>query len=115
MAQRTRNPEAGFTLVELLVVIAIMVLLTGVVVFAVGGITDRGESAACEASSGSVRTAAQTFLAAEGDPAPNLAALIQHEYLIVDDDVSVSGNVITTEGGTITYQPSTAAVSNTCA
>ena len=40
----------AFTLVELLVVIAVLAILTAVAVFAVGGITDRGEEAACDAS-----------------------------------------------------------------
>lgn len=36
--------QEGFTLVELLVVMAILAILAAIVVFAVGGITDRGKT-----------------------------------------------------------------------
>ena len=45
--ERARE-EAGFTLIELLIVIVILGILAGVVVFSVGGITDRGNVAACK-------------------------------------------------------------------
>ncbi|MFN0025775.1 MAG: type II secretion system protein [Acidimicrobiales bacterium] len=45
-----RGQDEGFTLIELLVVIVILGVLAAVVVFSVGGITGRGESAACLSS-----------------------------------------------------------------
>ena len=42
-------PQKGFTLVELLVVIVILGILAAVVVFAVGGSTDKAQTSACKA------------------------------------------------------------------
>jgi prepilin-type N-terminal cleavage/methylation domain-containing protein len=55
--------ERGFTLVELLVVIVILGILAAVVVFAVGGITGKGNSSACKIEVRTVNTATQAFLA----------------------------------------------------
>ena len=69
--------ERGFTLIELLVVIAILGILAAVVVFAVGGITDRGATSACEAEVATVSTAIEAYFAQnEAYPAgPTLADL----------------------------------------
>ena len=53
----------GFTLIELLVVIVILGILAAVVVFAVGGITDKGQGAACQTEAKTVRTAAEAYAA----------------------------------------------------
>ncbi len=58
--------EQGFTLIELLVVIAILGILAGVVVFAVGGITDRGKTSACMTEVRTVRTALEATYAKTG-------------------------------------------------
>lgn len=57
-----RNDE-GFTLIELLVVIVILGILAAVVVFAVGGITDKGEDAAKDTDLKTVQTAEEAFYA----------------------------------------------------
>jgi prepilin-type N-terminal cleavage/methylation domain-containing protein len=59
--------EQGFTLIELLVVIAILGVLAGVVVFAVGGITDRGKNSACLTEVRTIRTAIEAYYAKTGD------------------------------------------------
>jgi len=43
-----RKNQSGFTLIELLIVIVILGVLSGIVVFAVGAITDTGKTAACK-------------------------------------------------------------------
>jgi prepilin-type N-terminal cleavage/methylation domain-containing protein len=62
----TRNRHNGFTLVELLVVISVLGVLAAVVVFAVGGVTDRGESASCAADARVLRTAEESHFAKTG-------------------------------------------------
>jgi general secretion pathway protein G len=58
--------EQGFTLIELLVVIAILGILAGVVVFAVGGITNRGKNSACVTEVRTIRTALEATYAKTG-------------------------------------------------
>ncbi|MCU1468305.1 MAG: hypothetical protein JWM72_4233 [Actinomycetia bacterium] len=55
--------ERGFTLVELLVVIVILGILAAVVVFAVGGITNKGKTSACTIEVRTINTALQAFYA----------------------------------------------------
>ncbi len=108
-AKRAGGRQGGFTLIELLVVIAILGILAAIVVFSVGGITDRGEESACEATSKTIATASEAYRAVEDGAAPNLQALSGFAK-----DLPASGNTITTDGGTITYA-STGDVTDTCA
>ncbi|GAA1589323.1 type II secretion system protein [Kribbella karoonensis] len=58
-----RRNQAGFTLIELLIVIVILGVLSGIVVFAVKGITDRGDAAACKAEVKTIAVAEEAFYA----------------------------------------------------
>ena len=53
--------DKGFTLVELLIVIVILGILATVTVFAVRGITSRGEASACAAEKKTLETAIETW------------------------------------------------------
>jgi prepilin-type N-terminal cleavage/methylation domain-containing protein len=69
--QRTRaRNQSGFTLIELLVVIVILGVLSGVVVFAVSGIQDRGNAAACKTDKKSVEVAVEAYYAKNGTYPP---------------------------------------------
>ena len=58
--------DDGFTLIELLIVIVILGILAGIVVFAVGGITDRGQASACKADKKTLETAEEANFAKNG-------------------------------------------------
>jgi prepilin-type N-terminal cleavage/methylation domain-containing protein len=59
---RRRRGEGGFTLIELLVVIAILAILAFIVIFNVTGVTNRGNSAACQTDVKTAQTAVDAFL-----------------------------------------------------
>ena len=55
--------DGGFTLIELLVVIVILAILTAIVVFAVGGIQDKGKASACKQDYKTIQTAEEAAYA----------------------------------------------------
>jgi prepilin-type N-terminal cleavage/methylation domain-containing protein len=61
-----RRSDSGFTLTELLIVIVILGVLSGIVVFAVGAFTNRGELAACRADMKTVEAGAEAYRAQVG-------------------------------------------------
>jgi prepilin-type N-terminal cleavage/methylation domain-containing protein len=116
---RQKRNDGGFTLIELLVVIVILGILAAVVVFAVGGITDKGQTDACKTDTRTLRTAeeanyakndqydteanlkANGFLAQESDlhditytPAAAGPPAVAESYTITvaDDDCGTSGH-----------------------
>ena len=58
-----KKNDEGFTLVELLIVIVILGILATVVVFAVRGITDQGETNACAVGERTIQTAVEAYWA----------------------------------------------------
>ncbi len=116
--RRAQNGDAGFTLIELLIVIVILGILAAIVVFSVGGITDRGNSSACKATKAATQTAAEAFYAKNGSyPATVAAMSTAPDKFMNTDNVNVAGNVITpnTGGGTwtLTYTPTPALAPHT--
>lgn len=63
-----RQGSGGFTLVELLVVIVILGVLAAVVVFAVGGVKDRGAQSACKADTAALAAAEEAHFASTSPP-----------------------------------------------
>jgi general secretion pathway protein G len=64
--QRHLAGQGGFTLVELIVVIAILGILAGIVVFAVGGINNKGQSEANKTTCSVLQTAEEAYFAKVG-------------------------------------------------
>ncbi len=61
-----KKNDEGFTLIELLIVIVILGIRAAVVVFAVGGITDKGQKSACDADRKSLEVAVEAYYAQNG-------------------------------------------------
>jgi general secretion pathway protein G len=66
LRERRRTGQGGFTLVELIVVIAILGILAGIVVFAVGGLGDKGQATADKTTCSILQTAEEAYFAKTG-------------------------------------------------
>jgi len=102
--RKKRSGEGGFTLIELLIVIVILGILAAIVVFAVGGITDKGNASACKSDQKTVETAEEAFYAKNGSYT-TLAGLTSATLL--------RSLPSTTNGYTITVNSTTGVVSAT--
>src|SRR5690348_8879264 len=72
------HSQSGFTLIELLVVIFILGVLSGILVFAVSGLQDRGNAAACKTDKKRVEVAVEAYYAKNGSyPAAGDAGWLQ--------------------------------------
>lgn len=110
---QAEQQDKGFTLVELLIVIVILGILATVTVFAVRGITDQGQTSACEADQKTIETAVETYFAQEGgtsiptadpDGAGPLTASVEGELVRAGFLRSVSTNFNVTATGGLTYE-----------
>jgi prepilin-type N-terminal cleavage/methylation domain-containing protein len=82
-----KNQDKGFTLVELLIVIVILGILATVTVFAVRGITDKGQENACAVEARTLDTAIEAYYAQnQADPAT--VAVLTPAYLKDAPDVA---------------------------
>ena len=75
--------DGGFTLIELLVVIVILAILTAIVVFAVGGIKDKGQTSACKQDYKTIQTAEEAAYANTSGTGAyvNMAGLVSAGFL----------------------------------
>jgi general secretion pathway protein G len=78
---KTTKRDKGFTLVELLIVIVILGVLATVTVFAVRGISGRGESTACKTDLRTVQVATEAHFAEKGTYPANTGALVTAGFL----------------------------------
>ena len=76
-----KKQDEGFTLIELLIVIVILGILAAVVVFAVGGITDSGQTSSCKAELKTVETAIEAYRAQNPSYAVNMTYLTGGQFL----------------------------------
>lgn len=99
--RRTRE-EGGFTLIEVLVVISILGVLAGIVVFAVSGISNRGQADACKTDRSTVQTAVQAYYAVNSSYPGSETALVPG-FLADESDwynVGAGGAITVSAAGT---------------
>lgn len=95
--ERRAAGEGGFTLIELLVVIVILGILAAVVVFAVGGVGDKGQSAACVIDTRTIRTAEEAFFASPSGGSYTTEAALVGPFM---SQASTLHDITVTGGGT---------------
>jgi len=108
-----RADERGFTLVELLIVIVILGILTGIVVFAVGGFSDRGQTASCKTDKKTVEVAVEAYRAKTGnypsgaDSDARFAVLTLNNGYLREPPTTTNGYTITItdNNGTVVSNP----------
>ncbi len=99
-----KKTDEGFTLIELLIVIVILGILATVVVFAVGGITDRGEENACKTDKRTLETAIEAYRAQNTGYPANISDLTTAPNDFLRDEptyftLGASGGTVTPSGG----------------
>jgi prepilin-type N-terminal cleavage/methylation domain-containing protein len=108
--RKTRQDESGFTLIELLIVIVILGVLAGIVVFAVNGITDKGNVAACKSDVKTYEVASEAFYAKNTTAGGGYAASAQ---ALKDAGLLRETHVDGANGYTIVYTAATGNVTAT--
>jgi general secretion pathway protein G len=110
--RKKRAGEGGFTLIELLIVIVILGILAAVVVFAVGGISDKGKKSACLSDVKTIETAQEAYYAAanlgNGSYAGSVGDLVTAK--LIRNNVGGNGYTVTTDSsGAVTATPANCA------
>lgn len=76
ISSKLEGADEGFSLIELLIIIAILGILASIVIFAVFGMTDSSEKAACRSNFKTVETAAEAYEAQIGHYPTSLSDLL---------------------------------------
>ena len=95
-----QQSESGFTLIELLIVIVILGILSAIVVFAVSGISDRGQASACDTDESTLRTAQEAYYSKNKTYATE-AELVTAKFL--SQASSLHNVTLTGSGASATY------------
>jgi prepilin-type N-terminal cleavage/methylation domain-containing protein len=99
--------ERGFTLIELLIAIVVVGVLTAVAIVGIGGLTNSGEEAACNASRDAAKAAIAVHYANANTYPSSFQQLVDAKELDVPSSVDVNGSTmsngdkwsLTLEGG----------------
>ena len=95
--------ERGFTLVELLIVIVILGILAGIVVFAVGNLTNSAQSNACAQEKSTIVTADEAYKAQNNGSYTDTSGLVSAGLLKSTPTyytINASGTTSLTSAGT---------------
>jgi general secretion pathway protein G len=97
---RVARGDDGFTLIELLVVIVILAILSAIVVFAVGGVKNKGQASSCKADYKTIQVAEEANFANTSGTGSyvSMAQLVTNGFLTEASklyDVSPSGTTYT--------------------
>ncbi|MFN8028524.1 MAG: prepilin-type N-terminal cleavage/methylation domain-containing protein [Acidimicrobiia bacterium] len=106
--RKHRSDEGGFTLIELLIVIVILGILAAIVVFAVGGITDKGNQSACKSDLKNVEVAQEAYYAKNSVYAADVGALVTAK-LLREAPNSSKYTISTDNTGAVTASPAACA------
>jgi prepilin-type N-terminal cleavage/methylation domain-containing protein len=102
--EESTKKDRGFTLIELLIVIVILGILATVTVFAVRGITNRGQDSACSADFKTIEVAIEAYSAQYGGYPANTQAVVDAGFLRANStpyyQVGTNGAVTPTAKGT---------------
>jgi prepilin-type N-terminal cleavage/methylation domain-containing protein len=93
--------ERGFTLIELVIAIVVVGVLSAVAIVGIGGLTDRGKKASCNATRDAAKTAVAVYFANNSSYPTNFNPQLTSgaaPLLDVPSTVTASGGSLSTSG-----------------